>query len=323
LSTRPHIRGNRAHLASLVEGFRRYGEQIAVVSRMGLRQNSLTYAQLAEWAGRFAALLAARGIHKRDRVLLWGESGGAWLAAFWGCVLRGVVVVPLDVSGSAAFAARVTREVAPKLVVCDREKLASIAGTPAIALEDLPSALPREPLLAPVEGLAANDILQIVFTSGTTGEPKGVVHTHHNVLASVSPIEREIGKYLKWERPFHPLRFLVTVPLSHVFGQFMGIWIPPLLAAEAHFESRYVAAGLIRTIHRERISVLAAVPRVLEILRSDFELRFPDLAGRSARLTGGKPRSPAISALRRWWTFRDVHRALGWKFWAVVSAEPL
>jgi long-chain acyl-CoA synthetase len=319
LSTRPITRGNRAHLASLVEDFRGYGAQIAVVSRTGLRRNSLTYAQLAEWAGRFAALLHARGIHKGDRVLLWGESGGPWLATFWGCVLRGVVVVPLDVSGSAAFAEHITREVAPKLVVCDHEKLASIVGTPAIAFEDLLNSLPRHPLLAPVEGLAAKDILQIVFTSGTTGEPKGVVHTHHNVLASVSPIEREIGKYLQWERPFHPLRFLVTVPLSHVFGQFMGIWIPPLLAAEAHFESRYVAADLIRTIHRERISVLAAVPRVLEILRSDFELRFPDLAGRSARLADGKPRSPVISALRRWWTFRDVHRTLGWKFWAVVS----
>jgi long-chain acyl-CoA synthetase len=319
LSTRPITRGNRAHLASLVENFRRYGDQTAVVSRTGLRRNSLTYAQLAELAGRFAALLHARGIHKGDRVLLWGESGGAWLAAFWGCVLRGAVVVPLDVSGSTAFAVHVIREVTPKLVVCDREKLTSVAGTQAIALEDLTSTLPRDPLFTPVEGLAANDILQIVFTSGTTAEPKGVVHTHHNVLASFSPIEREIGKYLKWERPFHPLRFLVTVPLSHVFGQFMGIWIPPLLAAEAHFESRYVARDLIDTIHRERISVLAAVPRVLEILRSDFDLRFPDLGLRSARLADGKPRSPVISALRRWWIFRDVHRALGWKFLAVVS----
>src|SRR5262249_36446365 len=136
---------------------------------------------------------------------------------------------------------------------------------------------------------------------------------------SFSPIEREIGKYLKWERPFHPLRFLVTIPLSHVFGQFMGIWIPPLLAAEVHFESRTMAGDLIRTIYRERISVLAAVPRLLEILRSHFELRFPDLPARSARLAAAKPRSPVVSALRRWWTFRDVHRVLGWKFWAVVS----
>lgn len=324
MTTRPHPRDRRAHLATLLEDFRGYGSQIAVVSRIGLRRQSLTYAELAELAGRFAAMLEARGIRKGDRVFLWGENGGAWLAAFWGCVLRGVIVVPVDVSGSTAFAERVIREVSPKLLAGGGDKLRLLtAQIPSIAFEDFPATLPAEALPAPVKGLAENDILQIVFTSGTTGDPKGVVHTHHNILASFSPIEREIGKYLKYERPFHPLRFLVTPPLSHVFGQFMGIWIPALLAAEAHFESRLVAGDLIDTIHRERISLLAAVPRVLEILRSDFELRFPDLAGRSAGLekrgASARPRSPVVSALRRWWTFRDVHRALGWKFWGVVS----
>jgi long-chain acyl-CoA synthetase len=322
VSTRPHPRDRRPHLASLVEDFRAYGSQIAVVSREGLRRRSLTYAQLAGKAGRFAAALEARGIHKGERVVLWGENGGAWLAAFWGCVLRGVIVVPIDFSGSTAFAERVVREVSPKLITGDREKVRLlVANVPSIAFEDFGSTLSAEPLLPAVNGLAESDVLQIVFTAGTTGDPKGVVHTHHNILASFSPIEREIGKYLKYERPFHPLRLLVTPPLSHVFGQFMGIWIPVLLAAEAHFESRFVAGDLIEMIHRERISVLAAVPRVLEIMRSDFELRFPNL---SERLSQAK----TISALGRWWMFRDVHRALGFKFWAVVSggatlSEPL
>src|SRR5439155_7115127 len=128
-----------------------------------------------------------------------------------------------------------------------------------------------------------NDTLQIVFTSGTTGEPKGVVHTHRNVLASLRPIEQEMQKYLKYERIFHPLRFLHTLPLSHVFGQFMGIWIPALLGAVVHFESRLIPSDLVETIHRERISVLAAVPRVLELIASHFQLRFPDLDDRLRR----------------------------------------
>jgi long-chain acyl-CoA synthetase len=313
VSTRPHPRDHRPHLASLVEDFRAYGSQIAVVNRTGVRRQSLSYAKLAELAGRFAAALEARGIKKGDRVAIWGENSGPWLAAFWGCVLRGAIVVPIDLSGAATFAERVIREVSPKLVAGGGENLRLLStAVPTIAFEDFAGALPREPLLAPAEGLAESDILQIVFTSGTTGDPKGVVHTHHNLLASFSPIEREIGKYLKYERPFHPLRFLVTPPLSHVFGQFMGIWIPVLLAAEVHFESRFVAGDLLAIIHRERISVLAAVPRVLEILRSDFELRFPKLSERLSR-------AEKLPALRRWWLFRDVHRALGWKFWAVVS----
>ncbi|HEV2201348.1 MAG TPA: AMP-binding protein [Bryobacteraceae bacterium] len=313
MSTRPHPRDHRPHLASLVEDFRGYGSQIAVVNRTGVRRQSLTYAGLAELAGRYAAALEVRGIRKGDRVAIWGENGGPWLAAFWGCVLRGAVAVPIDVSGATSFAEGVIREVSPKLVVGGGEKLRLLDGSvPSIAFEHFAETLPREPLLAPAEGLAGRDILQIVFTSGTTGDPKGVVHTHHNLLASFSPIEHEIGKYLKYERPFHPLRLLVTPPLSHVFGQFMGIWIPVLLAAEVHFEPRLVAGDLLATIHRERISVLAAVPRVLEILQSDFELRFPKLSERLSR-------AEKLPVLQRWWLFRDVHRALGLKFWAVVS----
>ena len=55
------------------------------------------------------------------------------------------------------------------------------------------------------------------------------MHTHGNVLASLDPLEKEIGKYLRYERLVHPLRILHTLPLSHVFGQFMGLWVPPLL----------------------------------------------------------------------------------------------
>ena len=322
MSARPHSRDHRSHLASLVEDFRGYGAQIAVVSRASLRRQSLTYVELAELAGRFAAELEARGVGKGERVVIWGENSGAWLAAFWGCVLRGVIVVPLDVSGSTGFAERVIHEVSPKLIAGDGEKLRQLTTeVPRIALEDFAAKLPNAPLFAPADGLAESDVLQIVFTSGTTGDPKGVVHTHHNILASFSPIEREIGKYLKYERPFHPLRFLVTPPLSHVFGQFMGIWIPVLLAAEAHFESRFVAGDLIETIHRERISVLAAVPRVLEIMRSDFELRFPDLGGRLVRVWQTSREAALAGALPRWTAggvFRDVHRSMGLKFWAVV-----
>ncbi len=101
--------------------------------------------------------------------------------------------------------------------------------------------------------------------------------THGNVLASVGPIEEGAQPYLRYERLIHPLRILNTLPLSHVFGQTMGLWVPPIFAAELHFENRLVAQRLIETIHRERISVLAAVPRVLALLKTHLEATFPGL----------------------------------------------
>ncbi len=153
--------------------------------------------------------------------------------------------------------------------------------------------------------------LQIVFTSGTTGEPKGIVHTHQNVLASLRPIENEIGKYLRYERWVHPIRILHTLPLSHVFGQFMGLWIPPLIGAEVHFEHRLVASEIIERIRVRRISLLAAVPRVLDLMQAYLLMRFPDLSSRVAQAAEWK-------AWTRWWRFRDIHRLFGLKFWAFV-----
>ena len=304
----------RAHLASLVEDFRRHAGQTAVVAHRGNRGFRTSYAELAHLAGRFAAELDRLGLAPGDRVVLWGANSAPWMAAFFGCVLRGVIAVPLDSAGSPDFAQRVIRDVSPKLIAGDLSLLTALAPdqTPQISLSQLDELLPPTPNFAVSPAVTAEAPLQIVFTSGTTSEPKGIVHTHANVLASTLPIEREMQKYLKYERIFHPLRFLHTVPLSHVFGQFMGLWLPPLLAAEVHFADQLEARRIVDLIRRERISVLIAVPRVLELLRAHLLARFPTLA---AQLES----SVTLSLHRRWWLFRHVHHALGWKFWAAIA----
>jgi long-chain acyl-CoA synthetase len=302
----------RPHLATLVADFRRYEEQIAVVTHRGNRRFSSTYTQLAELSARCSHAYDQLGLQPGDRVLLWGSNSVEWIAAFFGCILRGIVAVPLDAAGSLEFARRVVAEVQPRLLVGDLALLQPLGGEiPKLGFAGMAAELPA-PDYHPLPGLSRDTPLQIVFTSGTTGEPKGIVHTHGNVLASLDPLEKEMGKYLRYERLVHPLRILHTLPLSHVFGQFMGLWVPPLLTAEVHFEDRLQAPRLARLVHQERISVLAAVPRVLDLLRAWLEAEFPSLAESLAAARGQ-------TIAKRWWRFRAVHLRLGLKFWAFVS----
>ncbi|HWE86349.1 MAG TPA: AMP-binding protein [Terracidiphilus sp.] len=307
----------RDHLATLVEDFRRAGNEIAVVRYQGIRRRVATYGQIAITAGRFAALLESHGIGVGDRVLIWGENSAEWVAAFHGCILRGALAVPLDAYGSADFAARIAADVKAKLAVGDALLIQSLAALdfPLVRFEDWPSILPdRE--AGPVDGLTRDTPLQILFTSGTTGDPKGIVHTHGNVLASIGPIERAAQGYMGYEKYVHPLRFLHTLPLSHVFGQTMGLWVPPIFRAQVHFESRLVAPRIVETIHRERISVLAAVPRVFALIKTHLESADPELA---ARIAASQAVSAGKLGWKRWWRFRDIHRAFGFKFWALIS----
>ncbi|MGA2847381.1 MAG: AMP-binding protein [Terracidiphilus sp.] len=311
----------RDHLATLLDDFRHYDREVAVVRYQGNRRRVTTYREIARQAGRFAALLAAREIGPGDRVLIWAENSAEWISAFHGCLLRGVLAVPLDANGTADFAARVAADVRPRLAVGDAVLLSQLgddgahSSFPKIFFEDWLEHLPAEEA-GPVAGLSAQTPLQILFTSGTTGDPKGIVITHGNVLASVGPIEDASQPYLRYVRLIHPLRILHTLPLSHVFGQTMGLWVPPIYRAELHFESRLVAPRLVETIRRERISVLAAVPRVHALLRMHLETTLPGLAERAE---GPKGSAKGVPIWLRWWCFRDVHGAFGLKFWALIS----
>jgi long-chain acyl-CoA synthetase len=168
------------------------------------------------------------------------------------------------------------------------------------------------------ERIGPDDLAEIIFTSGATAEPKGVCLTHRNLLANIEPLETEIDKYLKFERPFHPIRFLCLLPLSHVFGQFMGMFTPRLLFGEVFFSHSLNPSEIIATIRRERISVVAAVPRQLEALREKIERDY-ESRGELERFRRRFELAEGKHFLKRWLIFRDVHRRFGWKFWAFVS----
>ncbi|HEV8138135.1 MAG TPA: AMP-binding protein, partial [Pyrinomonadaceae bacterium] len=121
----------------------------------------------------------------------------------------------------------------------------------------------------------------------------------------------------KWERLVHPVRFLNLVPLSHVFGQFMGMLVPQLLGGQVFFQDSLNASQIIDTAERERISVIVVVPRVLDTLRDKIE-RVYAAHGELEQFTKDLQTSKRRHFIFRWWKFRRAHRLLGWKFWAFV-----
>ncbi len=217
-------------LLNFVKNHTALGDEIAIRQRRGYRMESWTYGRIAAEANRFARELNDRGISKGEAVVLWGENSAEWIIAFLGCVIAGVVIVPIDHGSSIEFARKVCAEVNAKLILqsgTQQERLT----VPVIELEAICALVAKHDSSAyPSPSLSRQDTLEIIFTSGTTAEPRGVVITHGNVLANIGPLQSEIQKYLRYERIFHPIRFLNLLPLSHVFGQMLGMFIPPMLA---------------------------------------------------------------------------------------------
>ncbi|HKC65886.1 MAG TPA: AMP-binding protein, partial [Pyrinomonadaceae bacterium] len=310
----------RKTIASYVEGFRERGAETWLAHTRGLRSNRWSYERVARTASQFARELEARSVAKGDRVLLWGENSPEWVAAFFGCILRGVIVVPLDAQSELGFALRVDEQVEAKLLLSDLDNQhCTQLNLPTIRFEELSSLVSKHASNPyPIAEIDEHDTVEIVFTSGTTAEPRGVRLTHRNLIANLEPLDLEIRKYLKWERLVHPLRFLNLLPLSHVFGQFMGLFVPQLLGAEVFFQESLNPSQIIETIRRERINVVSAVPRILDTLREKVE-REMESCGRTASFQRELAAAANQHFLRRWWTFRRIHNRFGWKFWAFVS----
>ncbi|MBI3662332.1 MAG: AMP-binding protein [Acidobacteria bacterium] len=310
---------SRSVLTDYLDNFYRHGSYIAYVHRRGYRTERWTYRRVAETANRFARELEARQIGKGDRVVVWGENCAEWVAAFYGCALRGAVVVPMDRIAAADFAGRVAQQVSTKLLIRSRELPPLDPSVPTMILEDLAESVSHHDAsrYAPA-AFTREDPVQIIFTSGTTSEPKGVVISHKNIVANLEPIAVEIEKYRIYGRPFRPIRFLNLVPLSHVFGQFMGLFIPQLLPGTVIFAGTLNPSEAIRTIKKERISVVVTVPRLLESLKDKIE-RDIEAEGKADGFRKTFDAAKGEHFTKRWWRFRRVHNQFGWKFWAFIS----
>jgi len=323
--------------ATLLDFFEDFAQSDAtfIVHDDGYRVREMTYRQVSAAARVFARTLTEAGVEPDDKVLIWSENRAEWIVALWGCLLARAVLVPVDFRASADLLTRISAIVKAKVVLVgeevhapaeitgrvwkltDRVQGAGGGGQRAAdqLTEDTGQKAGRTLSSAPVS-VSGSTFAEIIFTSGATADPKGVTITHRNVLANIIPIEHEIAKYKRYARPFMPLRFLNLLPLSHMFGQSMATFVPPMLEGTVVFSHGYSPVEIVRQIKSRRVSVLVCVPKVLDVLREHVERLLP-IAKEDDVLAGRH-------FLTRWWRYRQVHRLFGWKFWCIVcGAAPL
>src|SRR5260370_24443027 len=129
---------SRRPILEYLENFYRHDSQVAYVHRRGYRSYRWSYGEVAEVTAQFARELEARQIGKGDYVLLWGENCAEWIAVFWGCLLRGAVVVPMDRTSAPDFVRRVAKQVTPKLAVCSGGFASELQSVPVFHMENSP-----------------------------------------------------------------------------------------------------------------------------------------------------------------------------------------
>jgi acyl-CoA synthetase (AMP-forming)/AMP-acid ligase II len=236
-------------------------------------EETLSYAALDALAERFARLLRERGVRPGDRVVLLLGNSRRYAAALHGILKAGAVAVPLNpAAGSAAWREAADR-CAPVLVVTEsRLSPAALAERlPVLVLDEVADldAFPPDP--RPCEA-AGDDPTVLLFTSGSTGVPKGVVLTHRNVVANTLGV-------LDYLRLTPEDRGLAVLPFHYVYGQSVlltHLWAGAALALESRAAYPQV---VLREMARLGITGLSGVPSTFLSLLQKGDFEDPGTAG--------------------------------------------
>lgn len=248
------------------ESTRRHRDRDALLFKPTIRTQRYRYQDVWEVSGRIAAYLQSRGIDRGDRVLFWAPNLPEWPLALIACLRLGVVAVPLDVRSTPEFVQAIAGQTEPKLALFSRfaPNWERLSGVPTLELADLRAATSGLPADPTTPAIAPTDLAEIMFTSGTTGSPKGVMLTHRNILANVLQ-----SKDMLPGHRHH--RVLSLLPLSHMLEQTGGLFVGMLHGATVSFAVSRQPAILMRTMAERRITTMVLVPQALQLFMDAIE----------------------------------------------------
>jgi len=285
-----------------------------------------TYRELDLHTRAAAARLRALGLEKGDRILTWSPSTPELPATYFGAIRAGVVIVPLDLRMSReAIEGIVAASGAKRLIVgtghdAPDPNAFGLGGFETSTVETIGAAPDAGEMPLPPdwqEKLASwprpepSDLVELIFTSGTTGTPKGVMLAHDNLIASNQTFHRIIP-------PLHH-RIVSLLPLSHLLEQAVGLFYALSVGASVLYVRSRNPRVIFEALREHRVTSMVVVPQVLDLFWSAIE-REVERSGRAqlfARLRSIGGRLPM--AVRRI-LFRRVHSQLGGAFRLFVSA---
>ncbi len=317
---------SRKEVRSVIElleyAFHQHKDKILLSEHYGFRTYSLTGKELQQQVEHTRSFLFQCRFRKGDKVLLLGRNSLAWVELYFACILSGIIIIPLDLATSKEMLQRIQRQVKAKALFLDRE-LASIRASIKIQKYyfDQLATLREKVSMRQVSKarIQSTDILEIQYTSGTTGIPKGVMLTHGNITAAVNAALQGIPLSFR-------MRFLQLLPLSHIFAQVPGLL---MLLYQGHclfFADQLLPSKIVSLIRNKRIHSLILVPGVLDTLQKFLKGKSVLWqCGLQFRLigVGGAPLDPA---LQKWWKRRGIIIVQGYGLTetaAMVAANPL
>jgi long-chain acyl-CoA synthetase len=282
-----------------------------------------SYRELGRRSRIAAWRLAALGLERGDRLLTWSPSTPDLPAVYFGAMRAGLILVPLDLRMSPdAVEGIVAASGARHLILgtgrdAPDPREAGLDAFPTTAVEALTAepdaSFPpdwetrQETWPAP----APSDIFELVFTSGTTGTPKGVMLAHDNVTASIESFHRIV--------PRMEHRLVSLLPLSHLLEQSVGLYYALSVGADILYVRSRNPRVIFDALRDHRVTSMVVVPQVLDLFWSAIE-----------REVGKRGRTTAFARLRavsrrlpmgvRPWLFRSVHKQLGGHFRLFLSA---
>ena len=296
----------------LEESARKFGKKDAFMIRPGFRTRTWTYRDLNDLVPRVARYMQGTGLKKGDRVLMWGVNRPEYCIAFLAALRLGVILVPLDVNSLSEFAEKIAQRTRASAAIVSQQTLARAQslGLPLHEMERLID-LARECAPLAKAALTADDLAEVVFTSGTTGDPKGVMLSHGNILSNAIAATQIF--------PIGPSqRLLSFIPLSHMFEQLGGFFALLIAGASVVYPTSRQPAVVRRTFKERRVSMVLMTPAAVKSLMLAIE-RSAEAQGKKElfqKLRGLARRLPI--SLRRL-VFFSVHRQFGGRFRYIIS----